>query len=350
MEYRVLGALEVRRDDKPVDLGPFRPRALLALLLTQPNSVFSTDQIIDGLWGDEAGADKQNSLWVFVSGLRKALEPEREKRTDGTVLLTRSPGYLVSVEADEVDSIRFEKLVAEGRALADTDPAAASLVLGEALALWRGRPFEDFTYESAFQAEIARLSELRVGAVEARIDADLKRGMARELVSELESLSREHPLRERITGQLMMALYRSGRQAEAMRAYQLLKSRLGEELGIDPSGAVRRLEEQIVTADPALDSPRATARAGSETEPGLAVRGGTSCARRSARAPSVSRTGPTNRRWAAKSRSKLLGPSLLMTLRSSAASKPRRSWWHGSSIPTSFRSTTIGESRARPIS
>ncbi len=194
MEFRVLGKLEVLCDGVPVDLGAFRQRSLLGLLLTAPNSVLPTDQIIDELWGEQAAGDKQNALWVYVSGLRKALEPDRQKRTDGTVLLTRAPGYLVEVDPESLDSSQFERLVAEGRSLAETDPAAASLVLSEGLALWRGRAFEDFTYEPFAQPEIARLEELRIEAVSARIQADLDCGRSRELVSELESLVREHPL------------------------------------------------------------------------------------------------------------------------------------------------------------
>lgn len=223
MEFRVLGKLEVLRDGAPVDLGAFRQRALLGLLLTSPNMVWSTDQIIDGLWGDDVGADRQNALWVYVSGLRTALEPDREKRTEGTILLTRPPGYIVDIDPEEIDAVRFEWLVVEGRSLVDTDPAAASLVLGEALSLWRGRAYEDFTYESFVQTEIARLEELRLEAVGARIDADLQRGLSRQLISELETLVRQHPLREEFTAQLMLALYRSGRQAEALRTYQLLQ-------------------------------------------------------------------------------------------------------------------------------
>lgn len=230
-----IDAAEVLRDGVPVDLGAFRQRALLGLLLTAPNSVWSTDQIIDGLWGEAVAGDKQNALWVYVSGLRKALEPDRQKRTDGTILLTRAPGYPVEVDPESLDSVRFERLVAEGRSLAETDPPAASLVLSEALAMWRGRAFEDFTYESFAQAEIARLEELRIEAVGARIDADLACGRSRELVSELETLVRQYPLREELTGQWMLASYRSGRQAEALRAFAALKSRLVEELGIDPS-------------------------------------------------------------------------------------------------------------------
>src|SRR3954466_9267088 len=215
------------RDGGPVDLGAFRQRALLALLLTRPNSVFSTDRILDELWGVDGGADKQNALWVYVSGLRKALEPERAKRTDGSILLTRPPGYLVEVDREEVDAVRFERMVSEGGALAEVDPAAASIVLGDALALWRGRPFEEVTYETFAQDEIARLEELPLEAVELRVDADLERGLARELISELESLVRQPPLNERFGSQLMLALYRSSRQADALRSYQLLRSRLG---------------------------------------------------------------------------------------------------------------------------
>ena len=273
MEFRVLGKFEVVRDGTPVDLGAFRQRALLALLLTAPNSVFSTDRILDELWGEAGGVDKQNTLWVYVSGLRKALEPDREKRTEGSILLTRAPGYLVQVAAAQIDSLRFEAMVTEGRALADVDPEAASLVLGESLALWRGRPFEDFTYESFAEAEIARLEELRLDAVELRLDVDLRRGLSRELISELESLVRQHPSRERFTGQLMLALYRSSRQVDALRAFQTLKSRLGEELGIEPAPWLRQLESQIVTGDEALENrPRPSGR-GAVTEPGPAVRG-----------------------------------------------------------------------------
>lgn len=272
MEYRVLGDLQVLRDGQPVELGTFRQRALLALLLTAPNTVFSTDQLIDSLWGDDTGADRQNSLWVYVSGLRKALEPDRRKRTDGTILLTRTPGYVLQAPPEAVDAARFEHLVAEGRSLADTDPDAASLVLGEALALWRGRAYEEFTYESFAQAEIARLEELRLEAVTARLDADLRRGLTRELVSELETLVRQHPDREELTGLLMIALSRSGRQTEALRAYARLRARLGEELGIEPGPALRRIEEQIVTgADTGAVSN--VGRGATPVGSGLTVRG-----------------------------------------------------------------------------
>ncbi len=271
MEFRVLGKLEVFRDGEAVNLGSFRQRSLLALLLCAPNSVLSTDQIIDSLWGDDGGPDKQNALWVYVSGIRKALEPDRPKRTDGTVLLTRSPGYLAEVDPDSVDSLRFERLVVEGRALIDTDPAAAAIVLGEALSLWRGRAFEEFTYESFAQIEIGRLEELRVEAVAARIEADLRCGRSRELVSELETLVKQHPHREEFSGQLMLALARSGRQAEALRVFTDLRARLVEELGVDPGPAVTRIHDEVLAG---MDTSISGGLSG-EVSPsaGLAIRG-----------------------------------------------------------------------------
>lgn len=272
MEYRVLGRLSVQRDGTAVEAGAFKQASLLAYLLMQANTVVSTDQILEALWGEEEASERQNTLWVYISNLRGALDPDREKRSEGTVLLTRSPGYVLQVDDDQVDARRFERLLAEGRSLAESDPAAASLVLAEALSMWSGRPYEDFTYEPFAQTEINRLEALRLEAVEARIDADLRRGLTRELVSELETLVRQHPLHEAFTAQLMLALYRSGRQAQALRAFQLLRSRLGDELGIEPSARLRDLEEKIVIGDESLAAPVASGRDGT-AQPGLAVRG-----------------------------------------------------------------------------
>ncbi len=273
VRFSVLGRLGVFRDGTAVELGPFKQRSLLALLLIHRGEVVSTDHIIDELWGEDASPDRHNALWVHVSNLRSALEPDRRKRSEGSYLLTREPGYVLDIDAASVDATVFEGLLVEGRALLDRDPAAAALVFGEALSLWRGRPYEEFTYEAFAQAEIARLEELRIEAVEARIDADLQRGMARELVGELESLSRQYPHREHITGQLMLGLYRSGRQADALRAYGQLKSRLGQELGIEPSAELKRLEEQIVLDDPELGAGASVRLPGTGREPGLAIRG-----------------------------------------------------------------------------
>lgn len=268
VDFRILGRLEVRSGGETLALGAHKQRSLLALLLINANDVVSTDRILDELWGEDA-AGKQNALWVYVSQLRSVLEPERAPRAESSLLLSRSPGYVLRVDPDQVDARRFERLLGEGRALLEGDPRAASLVLGEALALWRGTPLEDFTYDEFAQNEIARLAGLRVETVEERIEADLRSGRGPELVGELEALVREHPLRERLTGQLMLALYRAGRQAEALRVYKRLEARLGESLGIEPSPSTKRLEEQIVTQDPGL-SPKAAVASG--PAPGLSIR------------------------------------------------------------------------------
>ncbi len=273
MQYRVLGSLEVRRGDQVVDLGGYKQRALMALLVIDANSVVSTDRIIDELWGDGDGKDRQNALWTGISRLRSALEPDRPKRTDGTILVTQAPGYVLSVERADTDAGRFEALALEGRSLLETDPGAASLVLSEGLALWRGHAYEEFTYEPFATAEIERLEELRLAAVEDRIDADLRTGRSRELIGELESLVRQHPFRQRLTGHLMLALHLSGRQGDALRAFGALRTRLAEELGLDPSAALSKLEERIVLDDPTLGDSRATRALTGRDEPGLSVRG-----------------------------------------------------------------------------
>jgi DNA-binding SARP family transcriptional activator len=249
--------------------GSLKQRSLLALLLIEAGRTVSADRIIDELRSDESATDRQNALWVQVSKLRSFLEPDRERRSEGSVLLTRVPGYALNPAADELDAWRRERLVVEARVLVESDPAAASMVLGEGLALWRGRPYEDFVYESFAQAEIARLDELRLEAVELRPEADLRRGLASEVVGELQGLVRQHPLREQVTAHLMVALYRSGRQAEALRAYGDLRSRLAEELGLDPSAALQQLEARILRREPDLDQPTLSA-----DRPGrLAIRG-----------------------------------------------------------------------------
>ncbi len=266
-----MGALEFERSGELVDLGTYRQKSLLALMLLHRNQVVSTDRILDELWGD-SGAGKRNALWVHVSNLRSALEPERSNRSEGSILLTRAPGYLLNVDSEAVDSAVFERLVSEARGLLSFDPSAAALVFAEALALWRGRVLQEFTYESFAQAEIHRLELLRLDAVEGRVEADLARGLSHQLVGELQGLVRENPLREHLTYLLMTSLYRSGRQAEALRAYNQLRSRLGSELGIEPSGPVRDLEEQIVLGDPRLEVATKT-WAPEGRDPGLAVRG-----------------------------------------------------------------------------
>ena len=273
IDYRVLGRLEVVRDGTPLELGAFRQRALLALLLSHAGTVLSTDRILDELWAETGGTDKHGSLWVYVSGLRAVLEPGRAKRSEGTILLTRPPGYVLEIDRDDTDAGRFERSVVEGRMLADSDPAAASLVLRAALATWRGHAYEEFAYESWAQTEISRLEELRLEAIENRIDADGRVGLSRELVSELQGLVRQHPLRERFVTSLMLALYRCGRAAEALRTSAAYRQRLVADVGVEPSLALRDLEHDILTDDGSLLVQRASESGPLHPRSGLTVRG-----------------------------------------------------------------------------
>jgi DNA-binding SARP family transcriptional activator/DNA-binding beta-propeller fold protein YncE len=246
LDFRLLGPLEVRDGDRPLPLGGRKQRTLLAILLLHANEVVSSDTLIDGLWGEHAPKTAGTALQVYVSNLRKLLSAER--------LETRTPGYLLHVEPDELDLARFERLASEGNG---DDPQTAASALAEALTLWRGRPLADFAYDSFAQGEIVRLEELRLAAVEQRIEAELKLGRHAELVGELEALVAEHPHRERLITQLMLALYRSGRQTEALEAYRHARQVLVEELGIEPSPALRELEKAILAQDPALEAPPA---------------------------------------------------------------------------------------------
>jgi YVTN family beta-propeller protein len=247
MQYRVLGPLEVRDGEESLPLAGAKQRALLALLLLHANRVLSRDRLIDELWGDEPPATAVTSLQVYVSRLRKLLP--------ASALLTRPPGYLLEVEPDDLDLQRFERLLAEGHeALAEGDAERAAIVLHQALALWRGPALAEFAFEPFAQAEIGRLEDLRLAAVEERLEADLALGRHAEVIGELEALVAENPHRERLRGQLILALYRSGRQAEALDAYQQTRRAL-DELGIEPSAALQRLEKQILTHDQRLETP-----------------------------------------------------------------------------------------------
>ena len=254
MEFRILGPLEVEQDGHSLGLGGAQQRALLAVLLIHRGEVLSTDRLIDELWVERAPPTAAKTVQGYVSQLRKVLGED--------AIVTRGHGYVLAVGPDRVDVARFEALVSEGRtALADGDAAGADQRLCEALGLWRGEPLADFAYESFAQAEIARLQESRLSALEARIDAELALGEHSRLVGELEALVHEHPLRERLIGQLMLALYRSGRQAEALESYRIARSRLVEELGLDPGRDLQQLEGAILAQDRALDSPiRGSAR------------------------------------------------------------------------------------------
>ena len=210
MDFRLLGPLEVAVDGLPVSLGGVRARALLALLLLHRNEVVPLDKIVDELWAEPPKTAEQ-VVRVYVSNLRKALGPPQ-------VILTRGSGYILQVGADHVDVDRFDALRTEGRRLlAAGEAGQAAEALGEALSLWRGAPLQDFAYERFAQSEIARLEELRLATLEDLFDARLAAGHDSGLVADLEQLVEANPLRERLRAQLMLALYRSGRQAEALR-------------------------------------------------------------------------------------------------------------------------------------
>jgi DNA-binding SARP family transcriptional activator len=226
---------------------------VLALLLTRANEVVAADTLIEALWSGEPPRTATNTLQHYVSQLRKAIGADR--------IVTRAPGYLVRVDPGELDLERFQRLVEEGGAEA----------LRSALGLWRGPALADFTYEPFVQAEVVRLEELRLTALEERIDADLALGHHNALVGELEACVAAHPLRERLRGQLMLALYRSGRQAEALEAYQRVRRTLVDELGIEPGPALQRLERAILRQDPALDLEQPPARSSQIEEPLRAI-------------------------------------------------------------------------------
>ena len=253
MEFQILGPLEVRREGTQVALGAAKQRALLAILLVHANELVSSDRLIEELW-PQPPETAANTLQVYVGKLRKALEPERTRGAPGELLLTRAPGYMLRVEPDELDADRFERLLSEGRTAREAkDHATAARRLHEALELWRGPALADFTYDPFAQAEIARLEELRLDAVEERIEADLALGKAADLVGQLEALVSDHPLRERLRGQLMLALYRSGRQADALEVYRQTRETLDEELGLAPSRPLQRLQTAILRQEPALE-------------------------------------------------------------------------------------------------
>jgi DNA-binding SARP family transcriptional activator/class 3 adenylate cyclase len=250
VEYRILGALEVAVDGAVVPVGGSRERALLALLLLRANQVVPADTLVEELWGGRPTDAAENTLRVYVSRLRKSL------RTAGAdeVLVTQTPGYLLRVEHDELDAARFEASAATGKQhLLDGDARSASSVLHDALNLWRGPALVDLADLASALPEAARLEERRLEVSEDRIEADLACGRHREVVGELELLTGAYPLRERLWSHRMLALYRSGRQAEALRAYQEVRSLLGEQLGIDPGPELRRMEEAILQHRPDLD-------------------------------------------------------------------------------------------------
>ncbi len=245
LELRLLGPLDVLANGGPIGLGGAKPRALLAVLALEPGRVVSVDRLVEALWPGQPPDTAAHAVQVYVSQLRKALGAEK--------LVTRTPGYVLELEPEHVDVHRFTRLADEGRAaLGEGDAAAAAGALREALELWRGPALADFAYEPFAQTEIARLEELRTVVLEERIDADLALGRHAELVSELDALVQAQPLRERPRARLMLALYRSGRQADALAAYRSARETLVEELGIDPGPELKELEAAILRHDESL--------------------------------------------------------------------------------------------------
>ena len=257
MQFEVLGPIRVTVSGQVVKIGSARQRAVLAVLLLSAGRVVSVDRLIDAVWGDQPAESALNLVRTYVWRLRSLLTE------DGVARLETEPaGYLLRVKPDELDLAEFEQRVADGRAaLAQDDASTAAVQLRAALELWRGEPFGDVTLHGGdLAAETLRLSEARVAALEERVEADLALGRHEELVGELRQLAAQHPLRERITGSLMLACYRSGRQADALAAYQTLRGALVEELGLDPGPAVQELHERILDADPELREGRVVHR------------------------------------------------------------------------------------------
>jgi len=248
MDFRILGPLEVIEGNDALPLGPPKQRALLAFLLLNANHAVSLERLVDELWGDDVPARAVKAIQTYVSRLRKVLP-------DGA-LLTRPPGYALEIPLEELDLHRFQRELSEGHeALAGGKPATAAASLRRALELWRGPALAEFASEPFAGSEGPRLEELRLLALEELIEADLALGHHADLVGELESLVAHHPLRERFRGQLMLALYRSGRQAEALAAYRDARRLLIDELGIDPSRSLQDLEKAILQQDLSLDLP-----------------------------------------------------------------------------------------------
>jgi DNA-binding SARP family transcriptional activator len=271
MDFRILGPLEVLDEGRAVVLGGSKQRALLALLLLHANETLTTDRLIDELWGERPPANAAKTVQMQISRLRKALGAG-----GGGLVATREHGYVLELDPGCLDAYRFERFVAEGRSeLAAGRPEGAAAALEGALSLWRGRPLADLVYEPFAQGEIARLEDLRVGALEHLIEARLALGAHGELVGQLETLIAEHPYRERLRAQLMLALYRCDRQADALQVYQDARRTLVEQLGIEPGKRLRELERAILAQDPSLqlvaEEEPAPAESTAATPPGAFV-------------------------------------------------------------------------------
>ncbi len=255
MEFLVLGPLEVLEAGRPVSLRSAKQRMLLAALLTRANAVVSTDRLADILWGDSPPADATAAVQTYVSRLRgRAAAGSNRWGRGGAAAHARAPGYLLQVQEEQLDASRFERLVARAHDHAAAgEPGDAASVLDEALGLWRGPAFAEFADDDFVRTEALRLEELRLLAVEERVEANLSLGRHAELIGELEGIVAEQPLRERPRAQLMLALYRCGREAEALRSYQQYRGYLADELGLEPSARIVALDAAIAHHEPDLD-------------------------------------------------------------------------------------------------
>ena len=255
MEFRALGDLQVVDDGQALALGSRQQRAVLALLVLSAGEVVSSDRLIEALWGERPPASAAKTVQVYISRLRKTLNGAPASSSGG-LIVTVDHGYVLRVDPEQVDVRAFERLLDRGRdAFADREFDAAATFLRQALGLWRGPPLADFTFDAFAAADIARLQELRLEALEIRIDADLALGRHAALVAELEALTTEHPLRERLRAARMLALYRCGREPEALALYRETRRVLVDELGMEPSPALRELHDAILRQDPALKPP-----------------------------------------------------------------------------------------------
>ncbi len=244
LQFSVLGPLEARHGSDAVELGAPKQRSVLAMLLAHPNQALSVGQIISAVWGEEAPDTYRRSIHTYVSNLRALL---------GTAITRVGDGYRLDVRPEQIDALVFEQTLDDSQILIATAPGEASAKLREALAMWRGRPYADLYEVEGLQGEVARLEELRLAAVEFRIDAELASGRHQQIVAEAGALAEEHPLRERFRAQHMIALYRSGRQADALGAYERTRDYLAEELGLQPSQDLQDLEIAILRHDDDLD-------------------------------------------------------------------------------------------------
>src|SRR5947209_3490283 len=255
MEFRILGPLEVLDEGKPVALGTLKERLVLAVLLLHANEFVSRERLIDDLWGEAPPPTARKAVNVYISKLRRMLTREGDDP-----IATASGGYRLRLEPEQLDAAVMEQVVAEARgSVSNGELESAAERFGEALSLWRGPTLAGLQLESRGRDEVARLDEARVAALMDRIDCDLALGRQEQVLGELNVLVREHPLRERLRAQQMLALYRADRQADALAAYAEARRTLVDDLGIEPSEALQRLQQAILRHDPSLETPEGTA-------------------------------------------------------------------------------------------